>query len=355
MKPGRLHVDVVGSSAGSTGWATHAVNFAIAMNRRTPVRFRCLDSPRREAAQGFFGPLRNPLLRGLKKQPGDFGVVVRGNPLLPERATRWIVWETTELPAAQREICATTRFLWTPSAWGRDNLIANGIDAARIAVVPEGVDTRFFRPAARKPNRFRFLMVGKWESRKFPEGLLRAFTEEFAPGEPVELYLQAHNGYLPGFSLKERVERTGVRNDGSILLGEACSAAALRALYRSADCFVLPTRAEGWGLPILESMACGVPAIVTRYSAPLDYLDEANGYPLDVARMVEAHDEDFGIHGGMWAEPDIAHLRHLMRSAYQNKEERLEKGRMARLTAERFTWNHSAGIALDTIRQHLAA
>lgn len=351
----RINVDVIGSSAGSTGWATHSVNFTVAMNQLTPVSFRAFASPRREAVHGLFGPIGVPLMRGLRKGAGDFGVVIGGKPLVPERAARWVVWETTELPLAQRDICASTRFLWTPSTWGRANLIANGIEEARIAVVPEGVDTDFFRPAARQSKRFRFLMVGKWESRKFPEGLLRAFTEEFSADEPVELYLQAHNAYFPNFSLKAKVEETGVQDQGNIVLGQPCSMEALRTLYQSADCFVLPTRAEGWGLPILEAMACGVPAIVTHYSAPVDYLNEDNGYPLQVARMVEAHDNDFDIHSGMWAEPDVAHLRYLMRNAYQNEEERLEKGRQARLTAEKFTWNRSAEIALATIRGHLAA
>jgi len=348
----RMHIDVFGKSTGSTGWATHAFNFAAAMDGLAPVRFRTSS---KEAILNLTGGLRGPLFRGLlfKKRPADFGVVVSGRPFVKERSARWIVWETTELPESQRELCATTRFLWTPSTWGRQNLIANGIEASRVAVVPEGVDADFFQPAPKPPGRFRFLTVGKWENRKFTEGLLRAFTEEFGADEPVELHLHAHNPYLANFSLKAKVEQSGIPNKGNIILGEPCSLPQLRSLYQSADCFVLPTRAEGWGLPILESMACGVPAIVTHYSAPVDYINEANGYPLQVARMVEAHDDDFNIHSGMWAEPDVAHLRHLMRSAYQNREELIEKGRMARLTAEKFTWNNAANVALRTIHQHL--
>lgn len=348
----RMHIDVFGNSAGSTGWATHAFNFASAMNRLAPVRFR---TSRKDAVLGLRGSFRGPLFRGLihRKKPGDFGVVIMGRPMVKERSARWIVWETTELPASQRELCATTQFLWTPSTWGRANLIANGIEQSRIAVVPEGVDTDFFRPGPKQSGRFRFLTVGKWENRKFTEGLLRAFTEEFGANEPVELHLHAHNPYIANFSLKAKIEQSGIPNNGNIILGEPCSLTQLRSLYQSADCFVLPTRAEGWGLPILESMACGVPAIVTHYSAPVDYINEANGYPLQVARMVDAHDDDFDIHSGMWAEPDVAHLRHLMRQAYQNREERIEKGRLARLTAEKFTWNHAANVALHTIQQHL--
>ena len=46
----------------------------------------------------------------------------------------------------------------------------------------------------------------------------------------------------------------------------------LGVLYRSSDCFVLPTRGEGWGLPIIEAMACGVPVIATSWSAQCDFM-----------------------------------------------------------------------------------
>ena len=248
-------------------------------------------------------------------------------------------------------------FLWTPSQWGRENSIANGYPAQRIAVVPEGVTTDFYTPAAHRAtrSRFRFLMVGKWEVRKFCEGLLHAFTKEFKPNEPVELYLHAHNPYVPSFSLAKRVAATGVSNGHSIVLGTPCDQRSLRELYRSADCFVLPTRAEGWGLPILESMACGVPAIVTRYSAPLDYVTDDNGYLINVARMIEAHDDEFGIRTGLWAEPDEAHLRYLMRQAYENRGDLLVKGQMARQGAESFSWRAAARKALDEIHGHCLA
>ncbi len=342
-------IDIFGASSGATGWSTHSVSFARALHKLTPVNFK---AGRRAALHGLLGPLRIPLLRGLRNEPGDFSVVITGDRVFEERSARWIVWETTELDEAERQKCASTQFLWTPSTWGRENLIANGIDASRVAVVPEGVDTDFFQPNNKQQGRFRFLMVGKWETRKFLDGLLKAFTEEFKPQENVELYLHAHNPYRPNISPKQMVEEAGFSNSANIILGKPCPLVALRQLYQSADCFVLPTRSEGWGLPILESMACGVPAIVTRYSAPLDYVNEENGYLLNVAKMVEAHDDVFNIHSGLWAEPDISHLRHLMRTAFQNRQQLAEKGRMARLTAEQFTWKCAAKIALETIQRH---
>lgn len=62
----------------------------------------------------------------------------------------------------------------------------------------------------------------------------------------------------------------------------------MATLYRSADCFVISTRGEGWGMPILEAMACGLPAIATNWSSQVDFFNETNGYPVDVASLIDA-------------------------------------------------------------------
>ena len=81
----------------------------------------------------------------------------------------------------------------------------------------------------------------------------------------------------------------GVDDESSIITSDKSNLRKLRALYQSADCFVLPSCAEGFGLPILEAMACGVPPMVTNYSAPKDFVNKENGYLLNVERMIEAN------------------------------------------------------------------
>lgn len=49
------------------------------------------------------------------------------------------------------------------------------------------------------------------------------------------------------------------------------------------DCFVLPTRGEGWGMPLLEAMAYGRPVIATDWSAHTDFMTEDVAYPLRVS------------------------------------------------------------------------
>ena len=57
-------------------------------------------------------------------------------------------------------------------------------------------------------------------------------------------------------------------------------------MYAQSDAFVMPTRGEGWGLPICEAMAMGLPVVATNFSGPTAYLTRANSHPLRVERRL---------------------------------------------------------------------
>jgi glycosyltransferase involved in cell wall biosynthesis len=115
------------------------------------------------------------------------------------------------------------------------------------------------------------------------------------------------------------------------------------ALYRSADCFVLPTRGEGFGMPVLEAMACGLPTIATAWSGPADFLHEGVGFPLEVASLVPAETRCPYYEGFEWAQPDFEHLRFLMRQVFSSPDAARRKGlaAAAEVAASR-TWEHVA-------------
>jgi glycosyltransferase involved in cell wall biosynthesis len=64
-------------------------------------------------------------------------------------------------------------------------------------------------------------------------------------------------------------------------------------LYAAVDCFVLPTRGEGWGLPIFEAMAMGLPVIATNWSGQVDFMNENNAFPIRVDKLVPSWGSDF--------------------------------------------------------------
>jgi glycosyltransferase involved in cell wall biosynthesis len=292
----------------------------------------------------------------------NFGDWRKSSALPGRKVVSYIAWETTRVPEPILNGLRSLAEIWVPSHWQRRIFIRNGLDRAKVCVVPLGYDPELFKVAdkPREPGRpYRFLFVGKWEERKGVRELLEAFTGEFRSEEPVELVMAAHNPFLANFdagrALSEELIR--LRAEGArITLVAPMSEVALVKLYQSADAFVLPTRAEGWGLPLLEAMACGLPCIVTNYSAPTEFAEADTVYFLRrrlwLKRVNDPVFYDQKQNWGRWACPSVSHLRSLLRRLASDPEAAREKGReAARRVRERWTWDHAAIKGAKELRE----
>ena len=67
-----------------------------------------------------------------------------------------------------------------------------------------------------------------------------------------------------------------------VVLSQELDEVQMPQLYASADAFALPTRGEGWGLPIMEAMAMGLPTIATNWSGPSEFLTQENSFPIPI-------------------------------------------------------------------------
>jgi glycosyltransferase involved in cell wall biosynthesis len=134
-----------------------------------------------------------------------------------------------------------------------------GVRRERIEVIPEGVDPRFQRVPGAAGARWGlakpFLaFVGALDRRKDPRGLLRAWAAARELGADCELVLAGEPG-------RQAPDMDGARALGYLPTEE------LAALLSAAGCLVFTSRYEGFGLPVLEAMACGCPVVAYRNSS----------------------------------------------------------------------------------------
>ncbi len=213
--------------------------------------------------------------------------------LYPETAPitgRWLRRLDEALPAAAEIITVS-------EATRRDLLDLYPIDPDRVTVIHHGLDPDRFRPASPEEVhrvRARFgidrpylLFVGGIEARKNLPAVLRAYAalpKDVRPalvlaGASVPWYPEGRTALATGLSAlpadaRERVILTGYVSDPD-----------RGPLYTGADALVFPSLYEGFGLPVLEAMACGTPVLTSDVSA----LPEVAG---DAAVLVNPGDEE---------------------------------------------------------------
>jgi len=262
--------------------------------------------------------------------------------------------ETDRLPDSWVEQANQMDEVWTPTPWGAEVFQASGVRRP-VYIVPLGVDTARFRPGpprARLTDRTIFLSVFEWGARKGWDILLRAYRAAFRPTDPVLLLLKIDNRTPAVNPMHEIAELlTADAPPVGVLYNQPLAPAQLAELYQGADCFVLPTRGEGWGMPILEAMACGLPAIATDWSGATAFLRPDNGYPLPIRGLVPTGNDRPFYQGARWAEPDEGALVELLRHVAAHPHERQAKGQRAAADAQEWTWARG----LDAICGRLAA
>lgn len=263
------------------------------------------------------------------------------------------VWESTKLPDAWFEPLSIADRIWATTAWGKRVFAANGFDPSRIDVVPEGVDPALFHPGVAPTDAFpakpfKFLAIGRWERRKGMAELVQAFDREFDDRDDVLLVLAGLYAGRLDLDLGAELRALRLRRPDRLkIVPPVDTHRSFASIYTACDAFVAPARAEGWGLPVIEAMACGLPTIVTGYSGPTEFID-AFAWRID-HRLVPV-DEPFFERAdgdlGLWAEPDWTHLRSLMREVFENREAARTRGLAgSEHVRQAFSWDRAAAVA----------
>ena len=232
-----------------------------------------------------------------------------------------------------RRVARDADALITGSAAARDDICATlGIDPARFTVVPHGLTAARAEPAPEDAVRERLrlaggrivLCVAALRPHKNQELLIRALPE--LPDDVTLVLAGRHEPYAE--RMRELAATTGA-GDRLRLTGYA-SDEELEALWALAACAAFPTRGEGFGLPVLEAMAHGVPVACSD----IPVLREVGG---DVPLYFDP------------ADPSGAAAAIV--TALRNGE----RGRRGVERASRFSWADSARGTMDAYERALGA
>jgi glycosyltransferase involved in cell wall biosynthesis len=245
------------------------------------------------------------------------------------------MWETDTLPRNGIKHLNRSRLVIVPSRWGAACFRANGVSAP-IVVVPLGYDPEVFQPLM-VPTRSSVCTFGT--AGALDEGGLRKNVQR-----TIDLFRQT---FPKETNVRLRVKITPqsppvhTGGDGRIeVLNSPLSPEALAEWYRSLDAFVNASAGEGFGLHLLEAMACGVPLISTTFGGVGAFFDSRVGYEVGY-KLVEARN---AIYRGKWADPNDDELMDGMRRVYGDRAGARQRGGAAAIRALGFRWE-------DTIRK----
>jgi glycosyltransferase involved in cell wall biosynthesis len=224
-----------------------------------------------------------------------------------------------------------SKHLIASSAATRDDLMRYyGIAAGRITVAPLGVDPAFFEIARRRKPRPFLLTVATLHPHKNLDRLMRVFAEFRKRRPEFELVIAGLRGFhteplerLRGkLGLEEAVRFTGwiPRED-------------LYELFAEAWAFFYPTTFEGFGLPVLEALAAGIPTACSN-------IQPVSGIAAEAALQFDPQDE--------------AAMLHAMERVVCDDLLRAELSARGPKQAARFSWRETARLTLGAIRESRA-
>ena len=275
----KIGIDLQVLSQQRTGIGNYAFNLSEALKKlQAPHEFIFLDGPKsslpfwsrhisyareiKKAKLDLFHGLANTIPLGLKRDNREKGMkaVITIHDLAIYKHPRWFPkgqWLSTKL-VVPRSIKKADKIIVPSEATKADLQELFKVADSKIAVIPHGVDERFFGNPNDKAQMSKpyILFVGTIEPRKNVQRLIEAY-EGLPESIRSDYELKIVGGRGWGDEIKALNGGNGVQWVDYVPYEE------LPALYEHASLFVYPSLYEGFGLPVLEAMAAGTPAIVS--------------------------------------------------------------------------------------------
>jgi len=382
---GKIQVIANTSFLGKTGYNSHSQNFFTSLNNYLPVRIRNYSYTDDLSAMSK-KQMDMIIEQSWKDPPHKIGKPFNPNPndltvniVLNEShhfffydhyespMIAYNVWESTkQLPEYFNRVLQYDQF-WCPTEWQKQCTIDQGYPADRVKVVPEGVNGQIFCPSNDKSikqtlykkyniplDAFTFMIFGRWDTRKATTEMVRSFVEKFGNVDNAYLILSADNpfGFDEMTSTEERLKHYKFEHERIKILHFPPRDEYIKWMQHG-DCLLSCSRAEGWNLPLMESIACGTVSICSDWGGHLEFADGV-AYKVDVPHELPPKDvfmlgdnHDFGV----WGEPDFDHLSHMMEKVYNDFATCQDHAlKMSKFIRGLYTWDNAAKKAETYIK-----
>lgn len=272
--------------------------------------------------------------------------------------------------------------VWVPAQDLRTLVIDAGIDPSKVRYVPTPVDPRLYDPASVAPleyvieaapphKYFRFLSVIDLDAKDGFDVLIEAYFTAFprtaaaATDPPVILILQVTTPGTLANNVENAIARIAEDVMGKSLrdlppvkvFTRTLDEATRPRLYRSADAYVLPARAQEFCGSVVEAMAMGLPAAATDFGACKQAVRHAEpSYPIAVKEFLKASAEDFPTgyplpKNATLPEPSREDAARQLRRMYENREKHKS---VAERTRNVVLAKHSTDVVAKMITANLA-
>lgn len=299
------------------------------------------------------------LFRQLIEKPNDYGnqvYILHQTPdywrRMPGLTIGFTYWETSKIPDEWIRKCNEMDAVFVSSEYNVQIMRQAGLSVPVFKIRPCLASQTFNSLSNQVPAylnqlpSFRFLSIFSWIERKGYDLLLKAYFEEFSSNEDVVLIIKtgAHNNQ----KIEELVasESRKYKDPGRYYIDLSIrNEVEMEGLYNHCSAFVLPSRGEGIGYPMLEAGKRGLPVIATAWGGQLDFLNEQNSYLIPyhfVPVVPQPHYHGYR-NDQLWAEASVEHLKQGMRNIYANFKEAANRGnKLKSFIDQTFTYDLAA-------------
>lgn len=252
----------------------------------------------------------------------------------PLENTAWVVFQNWDFGSTPKEWKIPFNNyidrIIVSSNYNKDNLIRDGISEEKIKVLNTAVDSIYYNQNVESTDlkitkKVKFLFKGDLSWKSGFDLLLKAYNEEFSNKEDVALIISTKLDLIDQQN-SENIKKilSNPENPYISIIEEPITQKDSAKLYKACDYLVSPHRANSYCINIIESMACGVPVIVTGDGSAIDYCTKEESILLepnlvhDTKKEVEKIET---VYFPYWFETDVEEIKLKLRQAFNNTEE----------------------------------